>query len=273
VREAHARGIRVLLDFVCNHVSHQHPIFLSAAADTASPRRDWFYFDDSEVGYRTFFGTATMPKVNLGHPDARRWMIETALSWLRDYDIDGYRLDHANGPGPDFWTDFWTACKAEKPDCFCFGEIVDAPDVQRTYVGRLDGVLDFHAGDALRRTFARKTWSEEQLARFLDRHLTFFPADFLLPTFVDNHDMDRFLTLAGDDKDALRRAAAAQMRLPGPPIIYYGTEVGLTQAASTTGGLGLHVNRVPMVWGDEQDHELLASFRSLIAERRAAEEG
>jgi glycosidase len=214
-----------------------------------------------------------MPKVNLGHPDARRWMIETALTWLREYDIDGYRLDHANGPGPDFWTDFWTACKAEKPDCFCFGEIVDAPDVQRTYVGRLDGVLDFHAGDALRRTFARKTWSEDQLARFLDRHLAFFPADFLLPTFVDNHDMDRFLTLAGGDKDALRRAAAAQMRLPGPPIIYYGTEVGLTQTAGTTGGLGLHVNRVPMIWGEEQDHELLAYYRSLIAERRAGQEG
>jgi cyclomaltodextrinase / maltogenic alpha-amylase / neopullulanase len=130
----------------------------------------------------------------------------------------------------------------------------------------------FHTGDALRRTYARRTWSEAQLARFLDRHLSFFPADLLLPTFIDNHDMDRFLQLANGDKDALRRAAAAQIRLPGPPIIYYGTEVGLTQTASTTGGLGLHVNRVPMVWGAGQDRELLAFYRNLIRERRAAEE-
>jgi cyclomaltodextrinase len=271
IHEAHARGIRVLLDLVCNHVSHQHPFFIAAKADPGSPYRDWFYFDDSDVGYRTFFGTPTMPKVNLGHPGACGWMIETALTWLRGFDIDGYRLDHANGPGPDFWTDFWTACKAEKPDCFCFGEVVDVPDAQRAYAGRLDGVLDFHTADALRRTYALRTWSEDQLARFLERHLAFFPADFLLPTFIDNHDMDRFLQLAGGDKDALRRAVTAQMRLPGPPIIYYGTEVGLRQAASTTGGLGLHVNRVPMIWGADQDRELLAFCQTLIRERRAAE--
>jgi cyclomaltodextrinase len=273
VREAHARGIRVLLDLVCNHVSHRHPVFGAAAADPAGPYRNWFFFDESAVGYRSFFGTPTMPKVNLGHPAARRWMIDTALTWLRDFDIDGYRLDHANGPGPDFWTDFWTACKAVKPDCFCFGEIVDAPDTQRAYVGRLDGVLDFHTGDALRRTYALGAWSEAQLARFLERHLAFFPADFLLPTFIDNHDMDRFLRLAGGNKEALRRAATAQMRLPGPPIVYYGTEVGLTQTAGTTEGLGLHVNRVPMIWGAEQDRDLLAFYRSLISERRTAEEG
>jgi cyclomaltodextrinase len=271
INEAHARGIHVLLDFVCNHVSHHHPFFVAASTDPASRYRDWFYFDDSEVGYRTFFGTPTMPKVNLGNPDARRWMIDTALTWVRDFDVDGYRLDHANGPGPDFWTDFWTACKAEKPDCFCFGEVVDAPDTQRTYAGRLDGVLDFHTGDALRRTYALGSWSEAELTRFLERHLAFFPDDFLLPTFIDNHDMDRFLQLAGGDKDALRRAATAQMQLPGPPIIYYGTEVGLTQTVSTTGGLGLHVNRVPMVWGTDQDQELLAFYRTLIRERRAAE--
>ena len=272
VREAHARDIRVLLDLVCNHISNHHPLFIDAASNSTSPYRDWFLFDNSQVGYRTFFGTPTMPKVNLAHPDARRWMIDIALVWLRDYDVDGYRLDHANGPGPDFWTDFWTACKAQKPDCFCFGEIVDAPDAQRAYAGRLDGVLDFHTGDALRRTYAQRTWSEAQLARFLDRHLSFFPADFLLPTFIDNHDMDRFLRLANGDKGALRRAAAAQFRLPGPPIIYYGSEVGLTQAAGTTGGLGLHVNRVPMVWGAGQDRELWAFYRNLIRDRRATEE-
>jgi glycosidase len=58
------------------------------------------------------------------------------------------------------------------------------------------------------------------------------------------------------------------MRLPGPPIIYYGTEVGLNQAVSIRDGNGMHVNRVPMVWGDEQDRDLLATYRGLIQERR-----
>ncbi len=143
VEQAHARGIRVLLDLVCNHISDEHPIFREARSNPASPHRSWFTFDDSEIGYRTFFGVRSMPQVNLANPAARAWMIDTARYWLREFDVDGYRLDYANGPGPDFWTDFWAACKAEKPDCYCFGEVVDAPVVQRTYVGRLDGCLDF----------------------------------------------------------------------------------------------------------------------------------
>jgi len=210
----------------------------------------------------------SMPQVNLANPAARAWLIDTARYWLREFGVDGYRLDHANGPGPDFWTDFWAACKAEKPDCYCFGEVVDAPVVQRTYTGRLDGCLDFFAGDALRRTFALGRWTEDHLQRFLDRHAAYFPDDFVRPTFLDNHDMDRFLYLAGGDKEALRRAAAVQMQLPGPPIIYYGTEVGLGQARTTREGMGLHFSRVPMAWGADQDRELLAYYKALIRERR-----
>ena len=273
VAEAHRRGIRVLLDFVCNHISHQHPIFQDAGSNPASPYRDWFTFDNSEIGYRAYFGVPSMPEINVAHPAARGWLIDTARTWLREFEVDGFRLDHANGPGPDFWTDFWTACKAERPTCFCFGEVVDAPQEQLAYVGRLGGCLDFQTADALRRTFALGRWSGEDLERFLARQQVFFDQavgdrSFLRPTFIDNHDMDRFLFLAGGDKRALCRAAAVQMRLPGPPIIYYGTEVGLTQAVSIQEGHGMHVNRVPMAWGEEQDADLLAYYRALIRERR-----
>jgi glycosidase len=268
VQEAHIRGIRVLLDFVCNHVADEHPIFLEAQADPDSSYRDWFTFDDSEIGYRSFFGVPTMPQLNLDNPAAREWMIDAARFWLREFNVDGYRLDYANGPGPDFWTDFWTACKAEKADCFCFGEVIDASSVQRTYAGRLDGCLNFFVADALRRTLAQGRWTQARMERFLKRHYQFFPDNFVMPTFVDNHDMDRFLLLAGGDKGALRRAAAVQMRLPSPPIIYYGTEVGLNQEISIQEGEGMHINRVPMIWGDEQDRELLTYYKALIHERR-----
>ncbi len=269
VDAAHRRGIRILLDYACNHISDQHDIFRAALADPASPYRAWFTFDDSPVGYRTFFGVSSMPQLNHAHPPARDWLVDIARYWLREFDVDGYRLDYANGPGPDFWTDFWTACKETKPDSFCFGEVIDAPDVQRRYVGRLDGCLDFHLGDMLRRTFALGVRTEADLERFLARHATFFPPDFLMPTFLDNHDMDRFLFIAQEDKAALRRAAAAQMRLPGPPIIYQGTEIGSRQRVSKDAGAGLEVNRVPMVWGAEQDRDLLAFYRDLIRMRRA----
>ena len=265
---AHARGIRVLLDFVCNHVSDRHPIFLDARSNPDSPYRERFTFDDSEIGYRTYFGVRSMPEVNVANPAAREWLFDAARYWLREFDVDGYRLDHANGPGPDFWTDFWRACKLQKPDCLCFGEVIDAPTVQLEYTGRLDGWLDFQTAEALRRTFAQGRWSEKDLMRLLRRRHSFFPEGVLQPTFLDNHDMDRFLFLARGDKQALRRAAALQMQLPGPPIIYYGTEVGLNQAVSIQEGKGMHINRVPMIWDDEQDGDLLEDYKALIRERR-----
>lgn len=211
-----------------------------------------------------------MPQVNVANPEARRWLIDVGRYWLREFDIDGYRLDYANGPGPDFWGEFNTACKAVRPDCFCFGEVVETPDHMRHYAGRLDGCLDFHVCDMLRRTYARRTRTEEDLARFAERHTSHFPDNFIMPTFIENHDMDRFLFIAGGDKEALRRAVAAQMRLPGPPIIYYGTEIGLEQKVSKTPALGLDVCRVPMQWG-AQDRDLFTFHQELIQERRSRE--
>jgi cyclomaltodextrinase / maltogenic alpha-amylase / neopullulanase len=110
----------------------------------------------------------------------------------------------------------------------------------------------------------------KELERFVSRHQMYFPKDFVMPTFLDNHDMDRFLLVAKGDKDALRRAAEAQMRLPGPPIIYYGTEVGLSQAVSTRSG-GLHLSRTLMLWDDSQDNDLLDFYKELIASRKGAQ--
>ncbi len=269
VEEAHTRAIRVILDMTCNHVSNQHPIFKDALANPRSPYRSWFHFNDEDIGYRTFFGVPSMPQVNLADPGAREWMLDIARYWLREFRVDGYRLDHANGPGPGFWSDFWAACKAENPECFVFAEIVEPPEVLRQYVGRMDGALDFHLTDALQRTFAAGEWSREMFDHFLERHFDYWRGDdFLLLTFLDNHDMDRFLHIAGNNKEALKQAAAVQMSLPGPPVIYYGTEVGVTQEHGRGEKVGLEASRGPMRWGDERDTDLLYYYWELIQERR-----
>jgi len=268
VDEAHARDVRIVLDLVCNHISNQHPIFLDALKNKRSRYRSWFQFDDSAIGYRTFFGVRTMPQLNLVEDGARAWMMETARYWLSEFDVDGYRLDHANGPGPGFWSDFWGACKAEKPGSFCFGEMVEPADVLRRYNGSMDGALDFHFADAVRRTYARQLWSEAEMQNFLSNHRMYIDPDFLMLTFLDNHDMDRFLFLAGGDRARLREAAKVQMRLPGPPVIYYGTEVGLSQQEGTSREIGLEASRTEMIWGESQDAEMLAFYQRLIQERK-----
>jgi len=268
VDEAHQRGIRIILDLVCNHVSYKHPYFLDAQNNSNSSYRDWFFFDpEDEIGYRTFFGVRSMPQVNLNHPMARKWMLDIARYWLEEFDVDGYRLDHANGPGPGFWGEFWQTCKHVKPESICFGEVVEPPDVQLQYLGRMDGLLDFHLCEAVRKGVGTGYWSVQQFENFLTNHKTYFPDDFLMMSFLDNHDMDRFLYIAGNKVEKLKKAAEIQFQMPGPPIIYYGTEVGLRQNKSKTSTVGLEASRSAMVWGEAQDKDLFEFYQSLIRKR------
>lgn len=265
VRAAHARGMRVLLDYATNHMAAGHAIFQAALYDPQSPYRAWFYFDDSPIGYRTFFNVPGMPQINADYPAARRYLIDIATYWLREFDLDGYRLDFAHGPARSFWSDFWPACKAVKPDCWCFGEVIEPPDLQMSFVGRLDGLLDFQLNERLRRLFAQQRSDLNQFDQFLTAHASFFPADFTRPGFLDNHDMDRFLYLAGGDVRRVQLAALCLATLPQPWILYAGTELAVTQDAGRD-AWGLEANRVPMPWSELADPtraSTLAFFQAL----------
>jgi len=90
-----------------------------------------------------------------------------------------------------------------------------------------------------------------------------------LPTFLDNHDMNRFLYECGNDKENLKEAADIQFSIKQPLIIYYGTEVGMTQTKSledfpTNGDLQA---RQPMLW-KQQDNELLTFYKKFIEQRK-----
>jgi glycosidase len=274
VERAHALGMRVLLDFICNHVSAEHPVFRQALAEPESPAGRWFWVgpDHGPHGYRSFFGVPGMPEFNTDEPEVRDYLIGAAEMWLRDFNVDGYRLDYAHGPSHAFWAHFWRTVKRAKPDAWCFGEVVDAPDNLRGYAGYLDGVLDFHLGEALRHVFAHRSRDLAWLDHFLHDHDAFFPPHdcFSRPAFLDNHDMDRFLFQAvGDAEAALRLASLFLYTLPNPPLLYYGTEIALTQRYGKADGYGLEVSREPMQWSwsDGQRH-LLAFYQRLATLRR-----
>ncbi|MEA2515558.1 MAG: cyclomaltodextrinase / maltogenic alpha-amylase / neopullulanase [Thermomicrobiales bacterium] len=268
---AHARGMRVLLDFVANHVSDEHPAFRRAMTDPVATERDWFTFIEWPRGYRSFFGVSSMPRLAIDHAGAADYVIEAARFWL-EQGADGFRLDYANGPSHGFWSRFRAATRAAKPDSATFGEVVETAELQRSYLGRLDGTLDFLLLQQLRSFFAFDAIPASTFDAFLAWHLDYFPADFVLPSFLDNHDMNRFLWVAGGDRRRLKLAALCQFTLPHPPIIYYGTEVGLSQRRDLTypdGSRRLEESRTLMPWGAAQDGDLLAYYRTLVAMRRA----
>jgi cyclomaltodextrinase len=267
---AHARGLRVILDYVVNHVSSGHAAFQTAVRDETSPEARWFTFTRWPDEYLTFFGVQDHPQIDSDDPGARAYMIESARHWL-GLGIDGFRCDYAQGPSHAFWSAFRAATRTIAPDSITLGEVVETSAVQRTFAGRLDGCLDFIGQQALRGAFAFETLGPMALDDFLRRHHAFMPADLVLPSFLDNHDMNRFLWVVEGDTRRLRLAAMCQFTLPHPPIVYYGTEVGLSQDRDVRYADGSghpEESRLPMRWGDAQDRDLLAFYRDLVALRR-----
>jgi cyclomaltodextrinase / maltogenic alpha-amylase / neopullulanase len=270
VSAAHERGIRLILDFVANHWGSAHDTFQAALADRTSAYYHWYKWENWPHAYATFFGVKDLPEINVQHPDVRAYLLNSVRYWLGEIGFDGLRLDYVLGPTHDFWTELRAVAKSVRPDVWIFGEAVETPVTQLSYEGRFDGCLDFLLTQAIRRTFAFGTMDVEAFATFLDLHEDFFPASFSRPSFLDNHDMNRFLWLVGNDKRKLKLAALCQFTLAGAPIVYNGTEVGLTQERGITdpNSHGMEECRQPMLWGDEQDKDLLAFYRWLIDLRR-----
>ena len=219
---------------------------------------------------KPFFGVMDLPQVNVNHPEVRKYLLDSVRFWLGDVGFDGLRLDYALGPTHDFWTEMRATVKQINPDAWIFGEVVETPTTLLSYEGRLDGCLDFSLEQALRDTFALQRMTLSEFASFLMKHERFFPETFSRPSFLDNHDMNRFYFATGHNRQKLKLAALCQFTLAGPPIVYNGSEIGVRQqlAMSEPGSQGMEENRQPMLWGDEQDVDLRDYFQWLIQFRR-----
>jgi len=265
---AHAKGLRVLLDFVANHCSNQHARFQEALAGDQSAI-PWFKWKKYPL-YESFYNVPEMPCFNLepGSP-ARAHLLEVARHWLR-FGADGYRLDYANGPTRDFWLDFQQACQEENPDCWTFGEVVTPPDEQITFAGGMHGTLDFLTCQALRETFATGNWNLNHLAGYLEAYWAAFPREFSRPAFIDNHDMNRFFFTAMGSVSAQEAALRLLYLLPGAPIVYYGSERELSQRQSihANHALGFDEARLEMDWKEQKDHISAKVMREMAAFRQ-----
>lgn len=267
---AHQQQIRVIMDFVANHCSSEHPFFRDALANPDSPYHDYFVWKDWPQ-YECFYNVRTMPKLNLAYGSpARDYLMKCAQYWLNT-GVDGFRLDYAHGPEQDFWVDFRRACATVNPEYWMFGEIVQPADVQASYADGVGGALDFLLCQALRLTFGQQVWPLEKFAAFLQSHFDYFPEDFSLPAFLDNHDMNRFLVTSALGEKLLKLALLVLYTLPGPPIIYYGTEVPLSQRQSihAKSAQGFDEARMPMEW-DIVENSFFPGYLAKLAEIRQA---
>ncbi|WP_082676779.1 alpha-amylase family glycosyl hydrolase [Shouchella shacheensis] len=268
IDEAHERGMKVIYDFVPNHTSDQHPFFQDALENGKdSDYYNWYTFTDWPDRYETFYGIDELPQFNNDNMDARNYMIEEVVPyWLDELDFDGFRLDYAKGPSYSFWVDFRHAVKQADPDTYIFGEIWDNREKINSYAGQLDGALDFVLHDTMKNVFAHGG-SMQELSETVEQNVKTYPEEYIMTSFLDNHDVPRFLFEAGDDVNKLKLASATQFALPGSPIIYYGTEVGMSQSRDHNEYQDWSDRwyREMMPWEEEeQNQELLSHYKEII---------
>jgi glycosidase len=118
----HVNNMKLILDFVPNHVSSKNPIFLKAQNDRNCKYFSWFIFDRWPNKYMCFLDMKELPKINLDNRDARNYIIAAAKYWMNEFEIDGFRLDHSIGPSLDFWEEFRKEIKSVKDDFALIGE-------------------------------------------------------------------------------------------------------------------------------------------------------
>lgn len=270
VDAAQERGIRVIIDFVLNHSSSEHPWFINSR-NNVEGYRDYYRWRDTHPGYNGPWGQPVwhqwgneyyygifwsgMPDLNYENEEMKEKVFQAADFWLSDVGVDGFRLDAVTYIFEDgdqlahteetfeFWHEFNERVKSNNPEAVTVGEAWTSTDQIIPYVteDRLDFAFEFDLASAIlnavRSGDARNLRSQMQLVYNSYDYQQF-------ATFLTNHDQNRVMNELGGDWEQAKTAASIYLSLPGVPFLYYGEEIGMTGTKPDP------EIRTPMQWDD-----------------------
>ena len=220
--EAHARGIRVCLDGVFNHLARSHPLIQRAiAAGPGTTEGDWLTWHE---GYPWVFeGHESLVALNLANPEVADYVASVMTHWLAR-GIDGWRLDAAYAAGAEAWAPILAQVRQAHPHAWVFAEVIHGDYAEFVTASGVDSVTQYELWHAiwdslLNRNLFSLDWT---LGRHRDFCATFTPL-----TFISNHDVTRIASKLPDPRD-VALAAVLLLLLPGIPSIYAGDEQGFT---------------------------------------------
>ena len=273
VQKSHERGMKVVLDAVYNHTGREFFAFQDILEKgEKSKYLDWYFIDElpprGEWGeipnFKCFGYYGGMPKLNLKNPEVEKYITDVACYWIKECDIDGWRLDVGDEISHFFWKNFRKAVKAVKKDMLIIGEIWhyagdflegDEWDTVMNYPFYLN-LIDLLADEKI--TVSQFVQNLGYLKGRL--HKNCYP---LMWNLIDSHDTARFLHLCNDNKKKQHLAAAFQLLLPGMPMIYYGDEYAMPGANDPDCRRGMY-------WDEEyQDKEMYEWYKRLIQVRKS----
>lgn len=260
VSKAHDHNINILLDYVANHVHEAHPLY-KQHPEYATP----LHLPDGTLNvakwdeYRltTWFDTF-MPSLDYSNPKVVNMMTDSAMFWMKEFKLDGFRHDACKHINEEFWRMLTLKMKRELKGKapYQIGETYGSSKLIASYLttGMLDGQFDFNVYDIANTTFAGMGGGDLNRVQDVFRSsLNIFGTHNLMGYISGNHDKPRFMALAsgdikpGEDSktvawtreigitdstayDKLFLFHAFNLTIPGVPVIYYGDEIGMTGA-------------------------------------------
>jgi alpha-glucosidase len=276
VKKAHDMGLKVMGDLTANHSGDKHEWFVAAHGNPKAPESDFYYFQDENKTYDSWWGVASLPKFNWNSAELRRRFIEGKSSvvakWLKaPFALDGWRIDVANMTGwirgdnfnRDVAQTIRNTMSEVNPDTFLIGEFTsDAAN-------HVEG--DTYQSTMTYANFTKPTWrwlwnpsdkrDEGQVGvgrkgitatQYMELHNNFagtFPWQLRMHNLnaLDTHDTGRFKTFT--IPGAQKVAAGLQFTFPGIPMIFAGDEFGLD-------GINGEYSRTPIPWNGEREADL-----------------
>lgn len=219
--EAHAKGVRVVVDGVFNHVGRGFGPFAEATATGPSSRFfDWFRWD--EQGQPAVFeGHERLVALNHRNPAVVDYVVDVMRHWSR-LGVDGWRLDAAYAVPTSFWAEVSARITGEFPDMWLVGEAIHGDYAHMVTQADLHSVTQYELWKAIWSSLNDRNYFE--LAHALKRHDALLEV-FVPQTFVGNHDVTRIASRLADRRH-LAHAVVVLCTVGGVPSVYAGDEHG-----------------------------------------------
>ncbi len=300
IAAAHAHGIRVMFDLVANHVHNQHPYYSAEHID-AGWFNDYALCTENDGWNQNPIGcwfAPYLPDINYQNPEALHTMVDDALTYIREFDIDGYRVDAVKHMENCYLYHLSTRIAEEvehgstaAPDQFylvgetfvgtwdwsCDGSDSCPQALITRYIGdrMLDGQFDFPLYWEIVLAFARNEVTLAELYYMLNEAEAYY-GDALMSVFLGNHDVVRFISQANGDIEDLWGNGAKEQGWTNPPsdptdeVPYQKLRMAFTFLATIRGvPLVYYGDEIGMPGAGDPDNRRMMSFDGLSAYQEA----
>ena len=270
IDKCHKKNIKIIFDAVFNHSGDDFFAFKDVLINQKNSKySDWYIINNFPVSTEKInyyaFGNAhkNMPKLNTSNPEVTKYLLDVAKFWIKEYKIDGWRLDVCDEVSHTFWKKFRDTIKSVNKDAIIIGEIMH--EANNFLKGdQLDSIMNYPIKFACVDFFAKKNITAREFLNILgqNRMLYMNSINKQLLNLIGSHDTARFLTECHDNIEKMKLAICFQFTYVGVPYIYYGDEIGLCGGEDPQ-------NRKCMVWNEKfQNHDLLNFYKKMITIRK-----